>query len=204
MIKLFDNQIKAIIFDLGNVLIDIDWQVTYNCLLKHAQVREFDWTAFEKLLHSAERGEIDAQGFRDGLRRLLGSGVSDKQIDDCWNSMIFDFKQERKQLVRELRKVYPVYVLSNINEIHRRYVESQPYWEPQLFTGIFWSCKTGSRKPEKQIYRKVLDEIGAVPQQVLFFDDKEENVESARELGINAILVDRPVEKIIGNFVYVS
>ncbi len=202
--KFFDNQIQAVIFDLGNVLIDIDWQVTYNCLLKFAAVEEFDWSGFERLLFSAERGEINAQGFRDGLRRLLGSDVSDEQIDRCWNSMIFDFKEQRKEIVKELRKFYPVYVLSNINEIHRRYVESQPYWQPELFDKVFFSCKMGSRKPEERIYRKVIEEIGVRANHVLFFDDKIENVQAARKLGINAVLVDRPIEKIIGDFVQVS
>ncbi len=192
-----DGKIRAIIFDLGGVLIDIDWQVTFDCLARKAQNSQIDWERVSQLIYAAERGEIDASAFRNGLRELMKADVSDSEIDSCWNAMIFDFPPQRKALVRRLREKYPVFLLSNINEIHRKYVESRPYWEPQLFDRIFWSCKLGARKPEPVIYRKVLAETGYPAGNVLFLDDREDNVMAAREVGLNAILVDRPVELIL-------
>ncbi len=202
MNEFFNDNIKAVIFDLGNVLVNIDWQETFKCLTDKAFVENFDWDRFQEVLFTYEKGLMSSAQFRDELRDLMNAPQrTDKEIDDCWNAMIFDFPEIRKDIVRKLRETYPVYVLSNISEIHRKYVVSQPYWDESLFDKVFWSCKLGSRKPEKEIYLKVLDEIKREPQEVLFFDDREDNVLAAKKIGMNAVLVDKPLEEILKNVV---
>ncbi len=192
-----NGKIKAIIFDLGGVLINIDWKEAYDCLTRKTQVENINWDKFEPVLHSYERGQISSAEFRKSTCEILGVNLSDEEFDRCWNAMIFDFPEVRKHIIRALRKKYRVYLLSNINEIHRLYVEKQPYWEPEIFDEIFWSCQLGSRKPEPEIYKKVLDKTGVKPGEVIFFDDMEANVLAAQRLGIQAILVDLPIEKIL-------
>ncbi len=201
MDELFSSKIKAVIFDLGNVLVNIDWQKTFECLTGKALVENFDWDRFQDVLFTYEKGLMSSARFRDELRDLMNAPCTDEEIDQCWNAMIFDFPQIRKKIVKRLRQDYPVYVLSNINDIHRKYVVSQPYWEPTLFDKVFWSCKLGSRKPEKEIYLKVLSEIKRKPQEVLFFDDREDNVLAARDLGIKTVHVDKPLEEILKNVI---
>jgi putative hydrolase of the HAD superfamily len=190
-------KIQALILDLGGVLIDIDWQKSYLCFQQIANNKHIEWEEFYEQVRRFERSQITAEQFRNNIREILQTNASDQEINRCFTVMIFDFPHHRKQLVKQLRNKYPVYLLSNINQIHLEYVQSQDYWDESLFDKIFWSCDLGYRKPEPEIYLKVLEQIDVQPEKVLFFDDTPVNVEAAQALGINAVLVDRDISDII-------
>ncbi len=192
-------KIKAVILDLGGVLFGLDWNLSLECFL--ALPREFGRKIDEQLLLNviteSERGRISRQEFVEGVRSSFSikDYVDDEEIEQCWNKMILDFPAYHREAINFLRQKYPVYVLSNINETHRRFVEAHPQWEPELFDGVFWSYELGWRKPEQMIYKIVTEKLGLVPENLLFFDDRIENVQGAKEYGWQAYLVAHSLEE---------
>ena len=113
-----------------------------------------------------------------------------------WNSMLYDIPERRINLVKQLKQNYHVYLLSNTNEIHydmfvRDLQLRYGYREfDNLFDKAFFSFALHLAKPDPDIYRFVLDSYDMLPEQTLFIDDTDENIESARSLGIHTLKVE--------------
>ncbi|SHN34964.1 putative hydrolase of the HAD superfamily [Cyclobacterium lianum] len=194
-------EIQFLIFDLGNVIYDIDYQRTFNKLYaqlpeeKHPLVRDF---MVSPVHFDLETGKIDAPTFRDGVRDYFSVDWEDNWIDEAWNSLLVDIPQERLDLLLKLKEKYPLYMLSNTNSIHFKIVEQifaqklpEAAW-PTLFDHLFLSHKMGLRKPGEDIYRQVVNTIGAKPETCLFFDDLKENLLGAEKVGIKTCHIDHP------------
>lgn len=193
--------VDFLIFDLGNVIIDIDYQRTLNLIKSkleeslHDQVDFFYQTEFHK---SYEKGLISSVQFRDEVRDYFGQSWSDQEIDTLWNSLLGKIPPQRLDLVQELRKKYQVGVLSNTNEIHIDAVHEMLKAEhglerfDSIFDWVFYSHEMGLAKPSAEIYEKMLAELNTSPERVLFFDDLKANVEGAKAVGIHAVQVTGP------------
>jgi putative hydrolase of the HAD superfamily len=201
--------IKNLIFDFGGVIIDI------NTVMVGKSFKELGVKNLEKINELAitkglyldlEKGLITPAEFREGLRGVSGLKLTDDQIDEAWNSMIIDFPKSRFDLLKQLRNNYNIYLLSNTNEIHYHYFNQYAIKNlgvkclDDLFTQCFYSHKMKMRKPDQEIYIKMLAMGNINPSESLYIDDLEENVQSARNLGIHAI-VHRPEEEINQYFV---
>lgn len=192
---------KAVIFDFGNVIINIDLNLTYEafgklCFKSPEKIRQiFDENDIFKRY---ELGLFEDDEFREIVRQSIGFPLNDAEIDQAWNALLLDVPLERIEMLRALREKVPVYLLSNTSSIHIQACEK--YFQKdlgisglnELFTRSFLSYEMGLWKPDPEIYLKVLDEIGLKPEEVLFLDDNPHNVESAAELGINVIKVEPP------------
>lgn len=199
--------VDFIIFDLGNVLIDIDYSRAINLIkaaLPTAVHHRVD-TCYAAEFHKAyERGEIDSPSFRNAFRNYFEQNWSDSKVDFLWNSLLGELPAQRLELVRRLKTRYQVGILSNTNEIHVRAVhallKSQHGMDNfyPLVDRVFYSQEMGLAKPDVAIYEKMLLELGTTPDRVLFFDDLRANVEGATAVGIHAIQVTSP--KIIFDF----
>ena len=187
--------IKNIIFDLGQVLLDLDKK---RCLDAFSKV---SFTTAGKLLEQNERsqffgayecGDITSAEFRNAVRDMCTTACSDNERDAIWNSMLVIIPKEKLQLLIELRKNYQICLLSNTNEIHWNYVTTH-FFEQQginpetCFDHIFLSYKIREKKPSQAIYLKALDEGNMKPEETLFIDDLEENCHAAAALGIQTI-----------------
>lgn len=186
-------EIQLLIFDLGNVIYDIDYQRTFDKLYtklpneRHAMVKDFMVSPIHMDL---ETGKLDEAGFRDGVREYFSSDWDDAWIDEVWNSLLVDIPRERIDLLLKLKQQYPLYLLSNTNSIHFKVVEQvfltklpENSW-PHLFDQVFLSHEMGLRKPGEAIYQSVLQQLDAKPEQCLFFDDLKENLLGAEKVGI--------------------
>jgi len=195
------QEIEFLIFDLGNVIYDIDYQRTFekiNSRLpenQHHLIKEF---MVSPIHFDLETGKADENTFRDGVRKYFSVDWEDEWIDAAWNSILVDIPQERLALLIELKKKYPLYMLSNTNSIHFRVVEEtfkqklpEGTW-PQLFDHLFLSQEMGLRKPDEAIYKEVVKTIGAAPEKCLFFDDLKENLLGANKVGIQTHHIDHP------------
>lgn len=190
-----------LIFDLGNVIIDIDYHQSLR-LIKgevpetlHSKVDVFYQTDFHK---SYEKGHIDSSTFRNEVRNYFEHSWDDQKIDELWNSLLGKIPSERLELVSKLRQNYQVGVLSNTNEIHIDAVYDilradfgLNSFDP-LFDRVFYSHEMGLAKPSAAIYEQMLLELGTTADRVIFFDDLEANVKGAAALGIRAIQVTGP------------
>lgn len=194
------ENLKAVIFDLGGVILNLDVNQT---LLSFKKLfgEKFDIMEEAHLNVSFfvdyERGHISCEQFRDYVRETTRTNTSDEAIDEAWNAMLKDIPAERIQWLEELKSDYKIYLLSNTNVIHleafhKLFGEQTPYAHPdKLFDKLYYSCSMGMRKPDEEIYREVLRDLGIEPHEALFFDDKQENLEPARQLGMNVQYVER-------------
>ena len=189
------NLIRNIIFDLGGVLLDLDVQKTFDAFEKMGLSKEVIMERYNSkgnFFFQFEKGQISANEFRESLRKMIGNSVSNEKIDYAWNEMIRGFKNDTIKLLSALSGKYPVYLLSNTNEIHLPFYSEQ-FREAsggtilqKYFIETYYSHIIGTRKPEPESFRHVLKEAGIEPTETLFIDDFEENCVSARETGLVA------------------
>lgn len=187
--------IKNIIFDLGVVVLNID----YNGPEKMLRQMGFDnFNAYyskvrqTSLFDDFEKGTITPAAFRLKFKEFTGFTLNDDEIDRIWNTMILDFPKDRMALLIELKKYYNTYLLSNTNKIHYdSYTKQLAHdnglaWK-DLFHKTFFSHEMGLKKPNKEIYQKALSDAGIKADESLFIDDLITNVEAARSCSIHTI-----------------
>ena len=158
---------KAVIFDFGNVIINIDIPRTFQAFATLTGKRQ---AVIEKLVSENqlfrryETGQFTDIEFREIVRQTVGFPLSDTEVD---------IPQRRIDLIKEIRRKYPIYLLSNTNNIHIE--ASNSYLKKafgyrhldELFDQLFLSYEIGMWKPDTEIYQYVLDEINLKPHEVL-------------------------------------
>jgi putative hydrolase of the HAD superfamily len=201
--------IKNLIFDFGGVIINLDPK---RMVMAFAELGVKDIEKVNKSIADAglyldlEMGLITPAGFREGMRKCTGLKLTDSQVDNAWNAMILDIPPSRLALLEELKENYNIFLLSNTNEIHYMYFNkylSETYGIQkldQIFTKCYYSHQLKLRKPEPEIFLKVLSLAGLKADECLFIDDSKENVKTARDLGIHGI-THHPGEEINQYFV---
>lgn len=187
--------IEAIILDLGGVVIDIDYNRTADAFRKLG-VEHFDElyskasqnTIFDRL----ETGELPAAEFRALISKETKVTLTDEQIDDAWNALLIGFNKERFKFIIELRKHYPVFLLSNTNEIHhKKFLEiadrdlGKDVFE-KTFSKVYYSSSIGMRKPHEEIFNKVIEENNLHAEKTLFVDDSIQHIKGAFKVLLNA------------------
>jgi glucose-1-phosphatase len=197
---------KNIIFDLGGVLINIDYSLLVNSFeqigLPHFQ-EYFSKASQRNIFDLYEKGMIDSAQFRNELRPFCKEGTTDDDIENAWNAMLLDFPKARLDMLLEVRKTHRSFLLSNTNEIHMRYINKYlqfEYGQPDLsayFEKVYLSYEMGMRKPDAEIFQKVLDENGLNASETLFIDDSPQHVEGAAKTGIHAYLLDVKKEDVL-------
>ena len=186
---------KILLFDMGGVLLNINYQLTINAFEKLG-IDNFDQMYSQAdqsgLFDKIEKGEISSFEFINGLLDYLPKTCSANNVVHAWNAMLLNFPIERLTFLENLSKTHTLYLLSNTNEIHvekalriLKEVTDKPL--DQYFTKIFWSHELGDRKPHGSAFQKVLDTIDTKAEEVLFVDDSLQHVEGARSIGIEAV-----------------
>ncbi len=186
---------KILLFDMGGVLINIDYHRTIKAFeaLGINNFEEMYSQANQSGLFDAyEMGEISTFQFVNGLLDVLPKGCNANQVVHAWNAMLLDFPLARLNFLENLSKTHTLYMLSNTNELHVekalrivKEVTEKPL--ANYFTKIFWSHELGDRKPHGSAFEKVLSEINAKAEDVLFVDDSIQHVEGARSVGIESV-----------------
>ncbi|MEO9966822.1 MAG: HAD family phosphatase [Reichenbachiella sp.] len=193
--------IKTIIFDLGGVIIDLDFMQTPKAFSQLT-----GWTAedilkryFEPgLFQDYEKGLISDQALRAGINELFGTDLTDEQIDSAWCAMLGDVPRARLDFMNQLREDYKVAVLSNTNAIHVAAFNQtirQTSGESSLEAfadEVYFSHEIKMRKPDLEIYHAVLESTGTPAEQCLFLDDTKANLEAAAQVGIQTLHIAEP------------
>ena len=188
-----DKKIRNIVFDLGGVLVDLDFKAAINGLQKAGfanvkeQLQAFDC---EGIFQKFELGEMTADEFRSAIRENSTVSLTDEEVDGLWNAMLLEVPREKLELILHLRGKYMVYLLSNTNSIHWDYVcknafNYRGFRVNDYFEETFLSFEMHLAKPDKAIFEKVLEEANLLPEETLFIDDSEANCKAASELGIH-------------------
>lgn len=193
--------IKNIIFDLGGVILNIDFQKTVNAFYKLGitNINEiFSGYAQREFFGAFEKGLISPQQFRDEIKKFISEPVTDDMIDEAWNAMILDFPAERINLLLSCRSKYRTFLLSNTNALHFSAYNKQLNEKyhindlSDLFERAYYSFRLGLRKPDMEIFELVLKKNNLKPEETLFIDDFPQHIDTAASLGINTILLKPP------------
>lgn len=198
--KMFTREtIEAIIFDLGGVLIEIDYSAT---------IVEFEKLGFENPTHiysqdkqsllfeQFEKGEISSSHFINKLLAISKSYPTPNQIVKAWNAMICDFSVESISIIRNLQEKYRLFILSNTNELHinlvnRKWQEIENPPMESLFEKIHFSHQLGLRKPYPNTFLEVCKINNLEPVKTLFIDDSIQHIEGARKAGLQTIYLKK-------------
>jgi glucose-1-phosphatase len=199
---LANTPIKNIIFDLGNVIIDISVPETAQAFA-HLLNRDLAWVEQQLRMASVfrryETGEWSDEQFRDNVRQVLCVPFTDEQIDTAWNALLLTIPPARVELLQWLKPRYRTFVLSNTSPIHIREVnhilrrDTGADSLDLLFEKVYLSYEMGKMKPSPEIYQQVLDESGLNAEETLFLDDNFDNVVGAQQLGIQTVHITESV-----------
>jgi putative hydrolase of the HAD superfamily len=191
--ELASHQGGWLIFDFGNVLIEIDPARSIQAFQALGAPADLNLEA--DFFHDFETGILSAAEFRDALRGQLKWAASESSIDRAWNELLLEVPPRTIAKLHQLRaKGYKLALLSNTNPIHidevRRRLGPHGYAAfERCFERVFYSFEMGLRKPDPAIYAAVDRELGiASPAEVLFVDDNAANSASAAKHGWGTIL----------------
>jgi epoxide hydrolase-like predicted phosphatase len=190
------NNISTIIFDLGGVVLNLNPQLSIQSFSQLSGLSEE--VIFQKFLEGKwakefERGEIDTVTFRNEVRRSLRLEVTDESIDESWNAMLLNLPISRLQMLSSLRDNYTTLILSNTNEIHIKAFNEIVAKTTEgdsinsYFDKVYYSHQLGMRKPDNEIYNKVLSLNNLNPEEALFIDDMESNIAGAKSVGLKTV-----------------
>jgi glucose-1-phosphatase len=185
----------ALLFDLGRVVLDIDFNRTLGAWAQHAACEPAQLAQRflrDELYHQHEKGEISDEAFFAGLRSSLGVDISDAQFVEGWNAIFVGEMPGINRLLAHAAKRLPLYAFSNTNAPHVAYFSEQFAEVLSHFREIFVSSGIGLRKPDAEAYDHVVQAIGHPADRIVFFDDLVENIEGARQRGLKAVLVTSP------------
>ncbi|RVU26769.1 HAD family phosphatase [Sandaracinomonas limnophila] len=191
---------KVLLFDLGNVLLPIDLDLTFKGFAKYSSKYSFE--EIKKITHELglweayESGNQSEDEFRSFLKKELHLICTKEQFDEAFNALLLDIPVESYLTLQQFKPNFKsLNLLSNTSSIHSNiYFKNNigPNGENlfDLFDQIFLSYELGLVKPDALIYQKVAENLQVDYKDIIFFDDNAANIETALNLGIQAILIN--------------
>lgn len=186
------TQYDTIIFDLGGVLIDLEYEATIRAFqeLGTENFNELYSQALQTdLFDKYETGDLSSQHFINKLKTLLPSRCTPNEVVWAWNAMIKDFQPEKLQFLAKIKDTHTIGLLSNTNDIHvdcvkRRLkkVSDQPF--ESYFHHTFLSHELRMRKPHVETFLEVCSRVDIQPEKALFIDDSTQHIEGAQKAGL--------------------
>jgi glucose-1-phosphatase len=182
-------EIKSVIFDMGNVLLNYDAhragrQFAKACGVPKTKVWVHFFTSPTEKAYT--RGEISTKEFFEHAKQVMKLPVAYKDFCHYWNDIFWE-NHGMEALLKKLKAHYPLYLISNTNELHFLHIKKKFPNIFRHFKKTFPSHEVGSRKPEPEIYRRVLKKIGLRAEETVFVDDMPKFVEGAKNVGMHAI-----------------
>ncbi len=195
-----DESIENIIFDLGGVILNIDYQLTENAF-KSLGLKDFDsmytQAAQSGLFDNYEKGDCSTPYFINALLDFLPPNTSANKVVAAWNAMILDFPIQNLELLQKLKSNYRIFLLSNTNDIHLQAVNralnkvsKEKNLDP-FFEKTYYSFEMGMRKPDAEIFSKVCLDNDLDVSKTLFIDDTERHILGAKSVGLNTHFLTR-------------
>jgi glucose-1-phosphatase len=190
--RLSPGAADALLFDLGRVVLDIDFSQAIACWASHAGCAPSDiverFVRGEAYRHH-EVGRISDAAYFDSLRATLGITISDAQFLEGWNAIFAGEMPGIAALLARAAKRLPLYAFSNTNRPHVEHFSAAYADLLGHFREMYLSSTIGLRKPDAAAYDHVVKAIGVSASRILFFDDLAENVEGAKARGLHAVQV---------------
>lgn len=195
--------IKNIILDFGGVILNLSIPKTisaFNALSPVPFEQIYTQSAQVELFNRFDKGEISETDFFGQLSTQIAYSGNVDDLRAAWNAMLLDLPEHRLKLLLDLKKRYRTFLLSNTCEPHILAFETEmkrvhgldnlePYFEK-----VYYSCRMGLRKPDKEIFEYVLKQHGLLAEETVFIDDSLQHVKGAAEAGIEAHLLEKGQE----------
>jgi len=188
--------IKNIVFDLGKVLLNLNFDATIDAFRNLGLGTEVVTplqTYIDPVFYEFEVGIISPENFRNRVRQILNNpDATDQQIDDAWCAMLLDVPGYRVDLLKALKNKYDLYLFSNTNilhirQFHQKFLKTYRIEFPSLFRKVFYSHELKKRKPDLEAFHQVLELSGIHSEETLFIDDLEKNIEGASLAGMQTV-----------------
>lgn len=182
----------ALLFDLGRVVLDIDFSRAVACWARHAGcdpahlVARF---AHDQAYRDHETGKITDEAYFACLRASLGIDISDTHFLEGWNAIFAGAMPDIARLLTRAGERLPLYAFSNTNQPHVEYFSTAYADVLGHFREVYLSSSIGLRKPDAAAFEHVVKAIGVPASRIVFFDDVAENIEGARACGLSAVHV---------------
>lgn len=196
-----NHQITTLLFDLGNVIVDIDIDGAHE-RLRNMFKADANEAAIEKALIDYECGRISTEIFINTFLHQSERRYQAIDIIEAWNSMLVGIPSHRLDMLSHLREKYKVYLLSNTNALHlewiHRYVRKEfqiDNFEDAFFDYAYYSHLVGDRKPNASLFKFIREDAYMIPALTLYMDDVQENLDVAELQGFQTYLV-KPGEEI--------
>ena len=179
--------IDTIIFDFGDIFINLDKQATISEL---QQLGMTEWNAeLDRLNLLFETGDISYDDFLAGFQKELPN-ASTEEILKAWNAVLADFPLYRLEFLQMLSQKYRLFLLSNTDSIHIATFENKSgisFYSDfyQCFEKVYFSFEIGMRKPNPEVFQYLINKHELSPKRILFVDDKKETTDSAAALGFH-------------------
>ena len=189
------KRINALLFDLGGVIVDLDYNKTIEAFeaigLEDAEhlYNQFNQS---KIFDEFEIGSISREEFMGLLQEKIPQKVPQSKIKEAWNAMILGFEKSKLEQIKRYSEKIPCYLLSNTNEIHLEYIQTLLQEVPfknleLLFTKCYYSHIIGRRKPHRETFEWVLNDMGSSPEDVLFIEDSPQHIRGAEKAKIKTL-----------------
>ncbi len=197
------KDIKNIIFDLGGVIINLDIDRTiqaFNKISKSPFENYYTQSAQSDLFNLFDQGKISDYEFFTELKKQIAHEGPDEELLLAWNAMLLDVPEKRLNVLVNAKQKYNTFLLSNTCEPHIAAFESALYQTHGVknfndyFDEVYYSCRTGMRKPNPEIFQMVLDKNKLNASETVFIDDSPQHVKGAGEVGIKAYLLSKNME----------
>jgi epoxide hydrolase-like predicted phosphatase len=194
------QNIKAIVFDLGGVLLDIDFKkvcASFKTLGADKFEEIYSQHDCDAIFQDLEIGKITEDDFCHALKKYTLSSVTNEEVATAWNSILLDFRLSSLAALKELKTRYKLFLLSNTNIIHQQAfnkIFENTVGEisfNSLFDKAYYSHEIGLRKPYPEAYQYVLNENNLQAHETLFIDDTIGNIEGAKAVGMPTILLTK-------------
>lgn len=190
--------IDCVIFDFGEVLIELDYPrviAGFSSVANKNEEEIQEMVVTASILQDFEVDNISSSIFRKQINTLLGTSLPDDEFDEIWNSMLKNLPKERMDLLSKVGESFDTYVLSNSNVIHEvafNKMIAEITGKGSLHEFVkkcYFSQDIGLRKPYKECYEHVIEDIGINPGKMLFLDDRLDNIEGAKSVGMKGFQV---------------
>ncbi len=191
--------VKNIIFDLGGVILNIEYQLTID-EFKKLGIDNFEdiFSQYKQsvLSDNFEIGRISELEFHEGIKKISGVDFTFQESKNAWNALLLDLPKARIHLLKKLAQNYRLFLFSNTNETHYNQFVSQVSDDfDSIFEKTYYSHLFGKRKPNKDAFQTILKENNLQASETLFVDDSIQHIKSAESLGISVILIqENPIE----------
>ena len=199
------GELRAILFDLGGVVIDIDFKRAFQIWAALASCDAADLEqrfTFDEAYEQHETGELHSAGYFNALRESLNVSLSEDDLVAGWNDIYLGTIPGMVKLLATASQRFPLYAFTNSNPAHQSVWSVRFAAELSIFKTIYVSSELGVRKPDPRSFSLVAERMGVQASEVLFFDDSAENVDGAVSAGMRGVVVEstRDVTVALGRY----